>query len=190
MLSTLASSMMLGMSELIPEQASTYAPDVDHLYYFLVGTTIFFTVLISSAILYFFIKYRRRSNSEIPQPIAGSMVLESAWSIIPFLISLGMFAWGAEIYLNQYTIPKDATDIYVVGKQWMWKFQHPEGQREINELHVPVGKKIRLVMASEDVIHSFFVPAFRMKEDVVPGPNRSGLRPTAETAARSAPVAM
>ncbi|HWF43982.1 MAG TPA: cytochrome c oxidase subunit II [Candidatus Kapabacteria bacterium] len=172
MLSTLASSMMLGMSELIPEQASTYAPDVDHLYYFLVGTTIFFTVLISGAILYFFIKYRRRSNNEIPQPIAGSMVLESAWSIIPFIISLGMFAWGAKIYLDQYTIPKDATDIYVVGKQWMWKFQHPEGQREINELHVPVGKKIRLVMASEDVIHSFFVPAFRMKEDVVPGPNR------------------
>jgi cytochrome c oxidase subunit II len=160
------------MSWMLPEQASTYAPDVDNLYLFLVGLTVFFTVLISGAILYFFVKYRRRSEAEIPQPIAGSMVLESAWSIIPFLISLGIFAWGAKIYLDQYTIPNDAMDIYVVGKQWMWKFQHPEGQREINELHIPVGRKIRFVMATEDVIHSFFVPAFRMKEDIVPGPSR------------------
>ena len=167
-----ASRMMLGMTQLLPEQASSYAPDVDNLYLFLVGTTIFFTVLIAGAILYFFIKYRRRSQNEVPQPIAGSIVLESAWSIIPFIISLGMFAWGAKIYLDEYTIPKDAMDIYVVGKQWMWKFQHPEGQREINELHIPIGRKIRFVMATEDVIHSFFIPAFRMKEDIVPGPNR------------------
>jgi cytochrome c oxidase subunit 2 len=172
MLSTLASSMMLGMAQFLPPQASTYAPDVDNLYLFLVGTTIFFTVLISGAILYFFVKYRRRSKTEVPQPIAGSMVLETAWSVIPFLISLGMFAWGAEIYLNEYTTPNDATDVYIVAKQWMWKFQHPEGQREINELHIPIGRKIRFVMATEDVIHSFFIPAFRMKEDIVPGANR------------------
>src|SRR5581483_11997992 len=148
------------------------APEVDHLYEFLVGTTIFFCVLIFAAILFFFVKYRRRSSDEIPRPIAGSMVLESAWTIIPFIISLFMFAWGAKIYLQEYTIPNDALDIYVVGKQWMWKFQHPEGQREINELHLPVGRKIRFIMATEDVIHSFFIPAFRMKEDIVPGPNR------------------
>jgi len=164
--------LFLAMSWMYPEQASSYAADVDNLYLFLVGVTVFFTVLISAGILYFFVKYRRRSDAEIPRPVAGSMVLESAWTIIPLLISIGIFAWGAKIYLDQYSIPNDAMDIYVVGKQWMWKFQHPEGQREINELHIPVGKKIRFVCATEDVIHSFYVPAFRMKQDVVPGPNR------------------
>ncbi|MFI5201526.1 MAG: cytochrome c oxidase subunit II [Candidatus Kapaibacterium sp.] len=171
----LAHPRMLGMSLvnwMLPPQASTAAPGVDNLYLFLVGTTIFFTALISIAILYFFIKYRRRSESEVPRPIAGSMILESAWSIIPFIISMFMFAWGAKLYLEQYTVPNDGMDIYVVAKQWMWKFQHPEGQREINELHIPVGRKIRFIMASEDVIHSFFIPAFRMKEDVVPGTDR------------------
>ncbi|HEY3876834.1 MAG TPA: cytochrome c oxidase subunit II, partial [Candidatus Kapabacteria bacterium] len=167
-----ASPAMLGMSWMLPDQASSYAPEVDHLYLFLIGLTIFFTVLITGAILYFIVKYRRRSENEVPQPIAGSIVLESAWSIIPFIISLFIFAWGTKIYLEQYSIPNDALDIYVVGKQWMWKFQHPEGQREINELHIPVGRKIRFVMATEDVIHSFYIPAFRMKEDIVPGPNR------------------
>ncbi len=163
---------LLGMSMLLPEQASSYAADVDNLYLFLVGLTVFFTVLITAAIVYFFVKFRRRANDPIPAHIEGSVLLESIWSIIPFIISLFIFAWGAKIYLEQYTIPNDATDIYVVGKQWMWKFQHPEGQREINEVHIPIGKKVRFVMASEDVIHSFYVPAFRMKEDVVPGPNR------------------
>jgi len=171
----LGSPRMLGMSLvnwMLPPEASTVAPEVDHLYLFLVGTTIFFTVLISGAILYFFVKYRRRSDSEVPRPIAGSMVLESAWSIIPFIISMFMFAWGAKLYLEQYTVPNDGMDIYVVAKQWMWKFQHPEGQREINELHIPVGRKIRFIMATEDVIHDFFIPAFRMKEDIVPGADR------------------
>jgi len=157
------------MNWMLPPQASTYAPEVDHLYIFFVVTTIFFTAVISIAILYFFIKFHRRSESEVPRPIAGSMVLESAWTIIPFIISMFMFAWGAKLYLQEYSIPGNSTDIYVVGKQWMWKFQHPEGQREINELHLPVGRKIRFVMATEDVIHSFFIPAFRMKEDIVPG---------------------
>lgn len=163
---------ILAMSQLIPEQASTFAPDVDNLYFYLWGTTIFFTLGISIAILYFFVKYRRSRVTEIPRPIAGSHALETIWTVVPFLISISMFAWAAKIYIDEYSIPKDALDIYVVGKQWMWKFQHPEGQREINELHVPLGKKVRLVMASEDVLHSFFVPAFRTKMDVVPGPNR------------------
>jgi len=156
----------------MPEQASTVASRVDNLYAYLVLTTIFFTVLISTTLLVFFIKYRRRSEYTIPKPIAGSIKLELIWSVIPFLIAMSMFVWGASVYFAQYRIPENASDIYVVGKQWMWKFQHPEGQREINELHVPLGKRIRLTMASEDVIHSFFVPAFRVKQDVVPGPNR------------------
>ena len=163
---------LLGMSMLLPEQASSYAADVDNLYLFLVGLTIFFTVLICAAIIYFFVKFRRKVGDPIPAHIEGSVVLESIWSIIPFIICLFIFAWGVKIYLEQYTIPNDAADIYVVGKQWMWKFQHPEGQREINEVHIPIGRKVRFVCASEDVIHSFYVPAFRMKEDVVPGPSR------------------
>jgi cytochrome c oxidase subunit 2 len=166
------SKFILGMSWMLPDQASSYAPEVDNLYLFLVGLTVFFTALIGIAILFFFVKYRRKVHTGIPKQIEGSIILESAWSIIPFIICLFIFAWGVKIYLEQYTIPNDAQDIYVVGKQWMWKFQHPEGQREINELHIPVGKKIRFVMATEDVIHSFYIPAFRMKEDIVPGPNR------------------
>jgi cytochrome c oxidase subunit 2 len=169
----LSTPRMLGMSWMLPDQASTYAPDVDNLYMFLVGLTVVLTVLITGAILYFFTKYRRHAHSDpIPAPIEGSVILETAWSVIPFIICLFIFAWGAKIYLEQYSVPNDALDVYVVAKQWMWKFQHPEGQREINELHIPVGKKIRFVMATEDVIHSFFIPAFRMKEDIVPGPNR------------------
>src|SRR5437868_9006474 len=144
---------ILGMSLILPEQASSYAADVDNLYLFLTGLTVFFTVLIAGAILYFFVKFKRRSEAEIPRPIAGSIVLESAWSIIPFIISIFIFAWGAKIYLDQYTISADATDIYVVGKQWMWKFQHPDGQREINELHNRDGKTLRFVMATDDVLH-------------------------------------
>ena len=164
--------LILGMSSMLPEQASTYAPEVDNLYLFLVALTIFFTVLITGGIFYLFVKYKRRSETEIPPHIHGSILLESAWSIIPFLISIFIFAWSVKIYLDQYTIPQDANDIYVVAKQWMWKFQHPEGQREVNEVHIPIGKKVRFIMATEDVIHSFFIPAFRIKEDVVPGPNK------------------
>jgi cytochrome c oxidase subunit 2 len=155
--------------KLIPEQASTFAGDVDGLYFFLVGLTIVLSVLISGLILYFAIKYRRKSEEEVPDPIEGSMKLEAVWTIIPFIVSMGIFGWGASIYFNQYRVPKDALDIYVVAKQWMWKFQHTDGQREINELHVPVGRRIKLTMTTEDVLHSLYVPAFRVKMDLVPG---------------------
>jgi len=153
----------------MPEKASTFADGVDGLYFYLVGLTTFFTVLISLIIIIFVVKYRRRSPTEVPRPIAGSIKLETLWSVIPFLISMSIFVWGATVYFAQYRIPKDALEIYVVGKQWMWKIQHTTGQREINELHVPVGRKIKLIMTTEDVIHDFFVPAFRTKADVVPG---------------------
>jgi cytochrome c oxidase subunit 2 len=153
----------------IPESASTYSGDVDALYFYISGVTVFFTLLISFVIIFFVIKYRRRNPSEIPRPIEGSMKLETLWSVIPLLIAMTIFFWGAKIYYNQYRPPKNAIEVYVVGKQWMWKFQHATGQREINELHIPVGRKIRLIMATEDVIHDVFVPAFRIKADVVPG---------------------
>ena len=153
----------------IPESASTYSGDVDALYFYISGVTLFFTLLISFIIIFFVIKYRRRNPFEIPRPIEGSMKLETLWSVIPLLIAMSIFFWGAKIYFNQYRPPKNAIEVYVVGKQWMWKFQHATGQREINELHIPVGRKIKLIMATEDVIHDVFVPAFRIKADVVPG---------------------
>lgn len=151
-----------------PEQASSQAGRVDSLFAFLCVLTILVGGLITLVIIYFAVKYRRR-NDEIPRPIEGSMKLETVWMVIPFIISMGIFVWGASIYYAMYRAPKEALEIYVVAKQWMWKFQHLDGQREINELHVPVGRKVKVTMTTEDVIHSFFVPAFRVKLDVVPG---------------------
>jgi cytochrome c oxidase subunit 2 len=153
----------------IPESASTVSGRVDALYFYLIGVTVFFTLLISGVIIFFVVRYRRRSPFEIPRPIAGSHRLELLWSIIPFLISMSFFVWGTQVYFAQYRMPKDGIEISVVAKQWMWKFQHSTGQREINELHVPVGRKVKLIMATEDVIHDLFIPAFRIKADVVPG---------------------
>jgi cytochrome c oxidase subunit 2 len=153
----------------VPPSASTLSGGVDALYFYLSGITVFFTLLIGGVLIFFVIKYRRRSPYEIPRPIAGSHKLETLWSVIPFIIAMSMFAWGAQLYFQMYRPPQNAAEIYVVGKQWMWKIQHSTGQREINELHVPVGRKIKLIMTSEDTIHDFFVPAFRMKADVLPG---------------------
>src|SRR6185295_1655795 len=152
-----------------PEQASTYSGEVDALYGFLWALTIFFGVVLSLAILYFAVKFRRRHEDEIPRGVEGSIRLEVVWTVIPFIVSMGIFLWGANIDYRMYRPPAEALDIYVVAKQWMWKFQHLDGHREINELHIPVGRKVRLMMTTEDVIHSFFVPAFRVKMDVVPG---------------------
>ncbi len=154
---------------LFPEQASTFAWQVDALYFYLIAVSLFFTVGIVLAIFFFALKYREKEKFATPEEIHGSMVLETVWSIIPFVISMTIFLGGAIIYFNQYTPPADAMDIYVVGKQWMWKIQHETGQREINELHIPVNRKIKLTMTTEDVLHDFFVPAFRTKADVIPG---------------------
>ena len=161
----------MGDFQFLPEQASTLAPEVDHLLYFLLAVTVFFTVLIFGAIFYFAIRYRRRSANEMPERAQAhnGYTLEIVWSVIPFGITLVMFTWGASVFFTASRPPKDALQIYAVGKRWMWKLEHSEGQREINELHIPLGRPVRLTMTSEDVIHSFFVPAFRTKQDVVPG---------------------
>jgi cytochrome c oxidase subunit II len=152
-----------------PEQASTFAPHVDALYAYLLLITIFFSTLITVLLIFFAVKYRRRQPDEVPRPRHGSMVLELTWTVIPLLIAMTIFVWGASTYFKAYRIPKQAMEVYVVGKQWMWKFQHQTGQREINELHVPVGARVKLTMTTEDVIHSLYIPAFRIKQDVVPG---------------------
>jgi cytochrome c oxidase subunit 2 len=153
----------------VPESASTVSGKVDALYFYLSGVTLFFTLLISGILIFFVIRYRRRAPFEIPRPIEGSHKLETLWSVVPFIIAMSMFAWGAQIYFENARPPKNANEIYIVGKQWMWKIQHSTGQREINELHVPAGRKIKLIMTSEDTIHDFFIPAFRIKADVLPG---------------------
>jgi cytochrome c oxidase subunit 2 len=154
---------------LFPEQASSMAARVDEFYVFMWLVTAFFTVAISAAMIYFAVRYRRRKADEWPGEIHGSLFLELTWTIIPFLIVVVMFVWGTLLFFAQQRTPDDALQVTVVGKRWMWKLQHMTGQREINELHVPVGKPVRLLLTSEDTIHSFFVPAFRMKKDAVPG---------------------
>ena len=153
----------------IPDSASSFSWKVDAVYFYLSGVTLFFTLLISAILVFFVLRYRRRTPYEIPRPVAGSHKLETLWTVIPFIIAMTIFGWSAKVYFEQYSPPQNAMEVYVVGKQWMWKIQHSTGQREINELHVPIGKKIKLIMTTEDVIHDFFVPAFRMKADVVPG---------------------
>ena len=160
---------MLKGFQLFPEQASTLASQVDRLTGFMVVVTSLFTLLIASLIVVFMIRYRRRADTEIGAEVHGSLVLEFGWAIVPFAIVMAVFFWGASLYATIRRPPDDAVNVNVVGKQWMWKLQHMEGRREINELHVPVGKPIMLTITSEDVIHSFYVPAFRIKQDAVPG---------------------
>ena len=145
----------------------------------IIAVCLFFAVAVTIAILYFVFRFRRKSAGEIGVAIHGDMRLEAAWILVPLVLALAMFAGGAVVYVDFRRAPADTLDIYVIGKQWMWKLQQPNGQKEINELHVPVGQNVRLIMASEDVIHDFSVPAFRVKMDVVPGHyNTLWFRPT------------
>jgi cytochrome c oxidase subunit II len=152
-----------------PQAASEQAGQIDALYFFLVAVTAFFTVLIALLVVVFAVKFHRRHEDEVGEAIHGSLALELLWTIIPLGITMVMFVWGAQVFFHLTRAPKGAMEIYVVGKQWMWKAQHKDGAREINELHVPVGRPVKLIMGSEDVIHSFFIPAFRVKADVIPG---------------------
>ncbi len=151
-----------------PARASTTAGSVDALFVFLVILSTMVSVAIFIAIIVFAIRYRRRPGVEAEQ-IEGSAALEVTWSVIPLCIFVVIFVWGAVIYFKERTPPRGATEVYVVAKQWMWKLQHEEGPREINQLHVPVGRDVKLILTSQDVIHSFYVPAFRIKQDVLPG---------------------
>jgi cytochrome c oxidase subunit II len=151
-----------------PDSASTLSGQVDALYIYLLLVAGVMTVLIFLAVAVMAVVYRRKPGVEAHQ-IEGSTILEIGWSIIPFGVMLTFFIWGAVIFFQERTPPADATEVYVVAKQWMWKIEHIEGQREINQLHVPTGQNIKLIMTSQDVIHSFFIPAFRLKQDVLPG---------------------
>ncbi|MCL4814374.1 MAG: cytochrome c oxidase subunit II [Vicinamibacteraceae bacterium] len=153
----------------VPEQASEFASSVDTFYFFMVSVSAFFAILVVTLVAVFAIRYRRRHEHEAGTPVHGALALELTWTLIPLGIAMVMFFWGASIFFAMSKPPSNAMEIYVVGKRWMWKFQHMTGQREINELHVPVGQPVKLLVGSEDVIHSVYIPAFRVKMDAVPG---------------------
>ncbi len=154
--------------DLFPDSASTVAGRIDALFAFLIGVSVFFLALIGAALVLFSIRYRRVPGRTARQ-IEGSVPLEVFWTAVPLAIVLFVFGWGAKLFFVVQTPPAEGMRFHVTGKQWMWKIQHPSGQREINALHVPLGQPIVMTMISEDVIHSFYVPAFRVKQDVVPG---------------------
>ncbi len=155
--------------KLLPQAASEVASSVDHITLYLTVVSVFFTALISLLVIVFATRYRRRHADQRAEQIEGSLPLEIFWTVIPLAIALFSFAWGARVFFRMNSTPEGSLPISVTGKQWMWKVQHPEGRREINDLHVPVGVPVELTMISEDVIHSFYVPALRTKRDVLPG---------------------
>jgi len=152
-----------------PERASSVAGEVDALFLFILSVTGLFAIGIWIALLFLAVRYRRRSDADRPPEIHGSLALELVWTLVPLALMAVMFVWGAKVFFQLNRPPDDAMQVSVVAKRWMWKLQHPTGQREIGELHVPRGRAVRLVITSEDTIHSFFVPAFRIKKDAVPG---------------------
>src|SRR5262249_2301145 len=160
---------MLRRFALLPEQASTMASRVDHLLYYLVSVSVVFVALIAGAIMIFMVRYRRGSAAVRTGGAHLPLTLEARWMLVPPVVAMVAFVWGATLYAALVRAPDDALVVHVVGKQWMWKVQHLEGRREINELHIPIGRPVRVVLTSEDVIHSFYVPAFRTKQDAVPG---------------------
>jgi cytochrome c oxidase subunit 2 len=152
-----------------PPQASTFAGEYDFIFAALLGLTIFFTVLVGFLVILFAVRFRHGTKVNRARPVFEHLPLEITWSVIPMILGLIMFYFGASLFIKTRTPPKDAIDMYVVGKQWMWHVQHANGVRENNTLHVPVGKPVRLTMISQDVIHAFYVPAFRIQFHVVPG---------------------
>ncbi len=154
---------------LFPDQASTFAPQVDQLYFFLVALSLIFAGVLPFVILYLIVRYHRSQKVDRSNPVDSNLKLELTWTIIPLVLVMLVFFWGAFLYVQMRTPPARTLDVYVIGKQWMWHVQHPNGKRENNELHVPVGQPVKLIMTSQDVIHSFYIPAFRVKQDVLPG---------------------
>lgn len=154
---------------LIPEQASTVAGQVDAIFYTLVALSVIFGLGVAVIIVFFAIRYREGMDVNRDKILTEDLKLELTWSFIPFVLAMGVFAWSAVVFFNIQTPPADALEVYIIGKQWMWQAQHPSGKSEINRLHVPVDQPVKLIMTSQDVIHDFYIPAFRVKQDVVPG---------------------
>ena len=154
---------------IFPEQASTFATRVDPMYYFLVIFSAVVCIGIGGLIIYFAVRYRKIEGENRPSKALHSIALELTWTVIPGIGGIAIFAWGALLYNDFANAPEGALEIDVVGKQWMWKVQHANGMREVNDLHVPVGRPVKITMTSQDVLHDYYIPAFRVKHDVVPG---------------------
>jgi cytochrome c oxidase subunit 2 len=160
---------MLSGIPLFPEQASSLAGEVDNLYFFVTAVTAFFALLVVVLVIIFAIKYRDPTGQRVGAPITGSIPLELGWSIVPFFVSMAIFAWATIVFFQLVRAPDQTLEIYSTGKRWMWRFQHIDGQSEINELHVPLGRPVKVIFTSEDVLHSLYIPAFRVKADAIPG---------------------
>ena len=158
----------LAASALFPPEASGIAPQADALYFFLILISLVGFTIVALLVVGFSVMYRKDKHPEAVQ-IEGSTLLEATWTIIPLALFMVCFVWGALLYFRIYDPPTNAMNIYIVGKQWMWKAEHPGGQHEINALHVPIGRDVQLTMISQDVFHSFSIPAFRVKREVIPG---------------------
>jgi cytochrome c oxidase subunit 2 len=154
---------------ILPDQASTLASNHDALFMFITGVSVFFWLLVVTLIIIFIRRYRRRSDDEITPHITHNQKLEIVWSVIPLIIVIGIFFWGFRGFVDAQIAPANAIEIQAVGKKWVWQFEYPDGLRTLNDIHVPVNRPVRLIMTSEDVIHSFFVPTFRVKKDALPG---------------------
>jgi cytochrome c oxidase subunit 2 len=160
---------MLSGIPLLPEQASTIASEVDNLYFFVTAVTAFFALIVVVCVVIFAIRYRDKTGEKVGAPITGSIPLELGWSILPFLVSIAIFGWSTLVFFHIVRPPDQTLQIYSTGKRWMWRFQHIDGQSEINELHVPLGRAVKVTFTSEDVLHSLYFPAFRVKADAIPG---------------------
>lgn len=152
-----------------PPAASNFAGEHDALFYAITFLAVLFTLIVSFLVVFFALKYRRGTKADRSRPMYENLALELSWIIIPTILGLAFFGWGTKVYIDMRTPPKDAMEIFVIGKQWMWHVQHPNGVRENNTLHVPMGKPVKLTMISQDVIHAFYIPAFRVQYMVVPG---------------------
>lgn len=154
---------------LLPPAKSTLAEQTDSLFWFVHGSSLILTIGLIAVIAYFVYKYRRKSEDEVTPLITHNNTLEVTWSVIPLILVLIVFGWGYSIFMNQTVVPDDAYEVNVTAQKWIWQFQYENGAQSTGELHVPAGRPIKLVMSSQDVIHSFFVPDYRLKKDVVPG---------------------
>jgi len=155
-------------SIILPTEGSAYARQVDDLYLFIILLSAFFFLLIAVSVGYFILRYRRRGPDDVTPNITHNFKLEVVWTVIPLVLVIFLFFWGFQTYMEGRVAPADALEIQVVAKQWLWQFEYPDGTRTINELHIPVGQPVKMVMSSDDVIHSFYVPSFRVKMDVLP----------------------
>jgi len=153
---------------ILPAEGSAYARQVDDLYLFIIALSAFFFLLVAGLVAFFVLRYRRRGPNDVTPNITHNFKLELIWTVIPLVLVIFIFLWGFQSYMAARVAPADALEIQVVGRQWLWQFEYPDGTRTINEVHVPVGEPVRFILSSDDVIHSFYVPSFRIKMDVLP----------------------